>query len=58
MNDASRTRPDIALLDAVRAAARQEQFLEVVSAEDAKTRFEKHLDLVQTSRTASEAEAY
>jgi putative molybdopterin biosynthesis protein len=45
MNDASRTRPDIALLDAVRAAARQEQFLEVVSAEDAKTRFEKHLDL-------------
>jgi putative molybdopterin biosynthesis protein len=45
MNDASRTRPEIALLDAVRAAARQEQFLEVVSAEDAKTRFEKHLDL-------------
>jgi putative molybdopterin biosynthesis protein len=45
MNDASRTRPEIALLDAVRAAARQEQFLEVVSAEDAKTRFESHLDL-------------
>ena len=45
MNDASRTRPEIALLDAVRAAARQEQFLEVVSAEDARTRFEKHLDL-------------
>ena len=45
MNDASRTRPEIALLDAVRAAARQEQFLEVVSAEDAKARFEKHLDL-------------
>jgi putative molybdopterin biosynthesis protein len=45
MNDASRTRPEIALLDAVRAAARQEQFLEVVSAEDAKRRFEKQLDL-------------
>ena len=43
MND--RTRPEIALLDAVRAAARQEQFLEVVSAEEAKARFEKHLDL-------------
>ena len=39
------TRPEIALLDAVRAAARQEQFLEVVSAEEAKARFEKHLDL-------------
>src|ERR1043165_7729012 len=47
MNDASRTRPEIALLDAVRAAARQEQFLEVVSAEDAKARFEKHLDLAR-----------
>jgi molybdopterin molybdotransferase/putative molybdopterin biosynthesis protein len=45
MNDASRTRPDVALLDAVRAAARQEQFLEVVSAEGAKARFERHLDL-------------
>ena len=45
MNDASRTRPETALLDAVRAAARQEQFLEVVSAEDARTRFETHLDL-------------
>jgi len=33
------------LLDAVRAAARQEQFLEVVSAEEAKARFERHLDL-------------
>ena len=40
MNDARRK-----LLDAVRAAARQEQFLEVVSAEDAKARFAKHLDL-------------
>ena len=33
------------LLAAVRAAARQEQFLEVVSAEEAKRRFERHLDL-------------
>ncbi len=44
MNDARRT-PHSALLDAVRAAARQEQFLAVVSAEDAKARFEAHLDL-------------
>jgi putative molybdopterin biosynthesis protein len=34
-----------ALLDAVRAAARQEQFLDVVSAEEAKARFESQLDL-------------
>jgi putative molybdopterin biosynthesis protein len=33
------------LLARVRAAARQEQFLEVVSAEDAHVRFERHLDL-------------
>src|ERR1700742_788640 len=33
------------LLDAVRAAARQEQFLEVVSAEEATKRFRGHLDL-------------
>src|SRR5581483_7218762 len=45
MNDASRTRPQLALLDAVRAAARQEQFLEVVAAEEAKSRFARHLDL-------------
>jgi putative molybdopterin biosynthesis protein len=38
--DASR-----ALLDAVRDAARQEQFLEVVSAEVARERFERYLDL-------------
>jgi putative molybdopterin biosynthesis protein len=50
MND--RTRPEIALLDAVRAAARQEQFLEVVSAEEAKTRFEKRLDLAPLSAQA------
>jgi putative molybdopterin biosynthesis protein len=34
-----------ALLDAVRHAARQEQFLEVVSAEEARTRFHRALDL-------------
>src|ERR1043165_2566685 len=45
MNDASRTKPELALLDAVRGAARQEQFLEVVSAEEAKARFEKQLNL-------------
>jgi putative molybdopterin biosynthesis protein len=37
--------PSGALLAAVRAAARQEQFLEVVSPEDARVRFERHLDL-------------
>jgi len=36
---------DDALLVAVRDAARQEQFLEVVSAEEARRRFEGHLDL-------------
>jgi putative molybdopterin biosynthesis protein len=34
-----------ALVARVRAAARQEQFLDVVSAEEARARFEKHLDL-------------
>ncbi len=34
-----------AILDAVRRAARQEQFLEVVSAGEARRRFESHLDL-------------
>jgi putative molybdopterin biosynthesis protein len=33
------------LLEAVRAAARQEQFLEVISAEEAQARFARHLDL-------------
>ena len=36
---------DAALIARVRAAARQEQFLEVVSAEEARVRFEKHIDL-------------
>ena len=34
----------------VRAAARQEQFLEVVSAEEARARFDRHLDLVAACR--------
>ena len=34
-----------ALIARVRAAARQEQFLDVVSAEEARIRFERHLDL-------------
>ena len=38
-------KPESALIDAVRRAARQEQFLEVVSADEAKTRFERHIDL-------------
>jgi putative molybdopterin biosynthesis protein len=37
--------PSGALLAAVRAAARQEQFLEVVSPEEARARFERHLDM-------------
>jgi putative molybdopterin biosynthesis protein len=36
---------DAALIARVRAAARQEQFLGVVSADEARTRFETHLDL-------------
>jgi putative molybdopterin biosynthesis protein len=36
---------DADLLARVRAAARQEQFLDVVSADEARVRFEKHLDL-------------
>lgn len=36
---------DAELIARVRAAARQEQFLEVVSAEEARARFEQHLDL-------------
>jgi putative molybdopterin biosynthesis protein len=37
--------PSAKLLAQIRAAARQEQFLEVVSPEEARTRFERHLDL-------------
>ncbi len=42
MNDAAQM-PD--LLDAVRRAARQEQFLDTVSAEEARRRWAAHLDL-------------
>lgn len=47
MNDPRKPRQQTSdeLLARVRAAARQEQFLEVVSAEEAHARFEKHLDL-------------
>jgi putative molybdopterin biosynthesis protein len=47
MSEQRRQRPNdnAKLLARIRAAARQEQFLEVVSAEEARARFEKHLDL-------------
>jgi putative molybdopterin biosynthesis protein len=47
MSEQRRPRPNdnAALLARVRAAARQEQFLEVVSAEEARVRFQQHLDL-------------
>ncbi|HVV60356.1 MAG TPA: molybdopterin biosynthesis protein [Pseudolabrys sp.] len=47
MNDPRKPRPQTndELIARVRAAARQEQFLDVVSAEEARARFEKHLDL-------------
>jgi putative molybdopterin biosynthesis protein len=44
-SESKASRAESELLAAVRAAARQEQFLEVVSAEEAKKRFEGHLDL-------------
>ncbi|MFI4972330.1 MAG: molybdopterin biosynthesis protein, partial [Hyphomicrobiales bacterium] len=47
MSETRKTRPDAnaKLLARVRAAARQEQFLDVVSADEARARFEQHLDL-------------
>jgi putative molybdopterin biosynthesis protein len=47
MSDARKIGPDddSALIARVRAAARQEQFLDVVSADEARARFERHLDL-------------
>src|SRR5450830_312077 len=47
MSEQRKARPneDADLIARVRAAARQEQFLEVVSAEEARARFEQHLDL-------------
>jgi putative molybdopterin biosynthesis protein len=44
MSQAKASPAESKLLAAVRQAARQEQFLEVVSAEEAKKRFEAHLD--------------
>ncbi len=44
-NRNQRSQDDADLIARVRAAARQEQFLEVVSAEDARARFERNLDL-------------
>ena len=56
MSEQRRQRPsdNAKLLARIRAAARQEQFLEVVSAEEARARFEKHLDLspLQAERVA------
>src|SRR5207244_5743297 len=40
------------LIAGVRDTARQEQFLEVVSAEEARVRFERHLDLAPLSAEA------
>jgi putative molybdopterin biosynthesis protein len=45
VSESRKADPDNDLLARVRAAARQEQFLEVVSAEEARARFERHLDL-------------
>lgn len=45
MNESRKRPPASDLIARVRAAARQEQFLEVVSAEEARTRFARHLDL-------------
>jgi putative molybdopterin biosynthesis protein len=46
VNERHQTRePDAGLLAAIRRAARQEQFLDVVSPEEARRRFQQHLDL-------------
>src|ERR1700693_707874 len=47
MSEIRKARPDAkaALLARVRSAARQEQFLDVVSVDEARARFEQHLDL-------------
>ncbi len=60
MSETRIARPDAdaELLARVRAAARQEQFLEVVSAEEARTRFERQLDLAPlAAETAALASA-
>src|SRR5262249_20752684 len=45
MNERFRSSSSDDLFAAVRRAARQEQFLEVVSAEDARARFARHVDM-------------
>ena len=51
MNERSnQNRVERDLIAAIRRAARQEQFLEVVSAEEARARFAQHLDLVAARR--------
>ena len=45
MSRERKSKPEQALLEAVRRAARQEQFLEVVAPEEARARFHRHLDL-------------
>ena len=60
MSETRNTRPtgDSELIARVRAAARQEQFLDVVSAEEARARFEQHLDLAPlAAETAPLAQA-
>jgi len=60
MSESQKARPsgDANLIARVRAAARQEQFLEVVSHEEARARFEKHLDLMPLpAETVALAEA-
>ena len=49
---------DSDLIARVRAAARQEQFLEVVSAEEARSRFEKHLELKPFAAETREARRF
>jgi putative molybdopterin biosynthesis protein len=49
MSEQARANSNQDLLTRVRAAARQEQFLEVVSAQEARSRFEKHLNLAPLS---------
>jgi putative molybdopterin biosynthesis protein len=52
MNETYKVQPseEAELLARVRAAARQEQFLEVVSADQARARFEQHIDLSPLER--------
>jgi putative molybdopterin biosynthesis protein len=45
MSRERKVRPEDMLLEAVRRAARQEQFLEVVAPDEARARFAKHVDL-------------